>query len=248
MLTQTNPTTNYAGSMNPFVTENNKNTPSTTAPYSREWETASDDQQRNGHITNIQPGDEFKLVRSDTNDYVRFVVHRWCGWNSRSCVLDTSQSSPHASWDGHSPCGHSGSQTCEADTKRHFAIGQLYDSQHNPVAGVTHFNLARQSAAFTAGCDAAAFSKKASFAQGDGTGEAAYGAAWKAASNTCVFFWGHPAGGSPVEVTGTLNYYWRRNQGVGEGHGYPEKVAPGPGGVLPMVEPAYSGGVAGYGG
>jgi len=100
----------YKGSTSPFVADKNEIFPSITKAYSRDWRL----------LTNIdpQPGDEFMIRRGKTNDHVRFVIEKWCGWGDETNNCDD-----------------------DSDTEHPFlAIGKVYNEKSNELNGFRYFN------------------------------------------------------------------------------------------------------------
>ena len=74
VLTQLNPTSQYAGSTSPLVVDMNINEPHLTTPYSRNWR---------GLSSVVEPisGSEW-LLRNSDEGWMRFVqTYSWCSWN-----------------------------------------------------------------------------------------------------------------------------------------------------------------------
>jgi len=110
LATQKDAKDQYEGTTSPFVASKNPVFPSRRKPYSRDWRL----------LANIDPtpGDEFMIRRGESNDYVRFVVDKWCGWGDRTRNCADNEDTDHP----------------------FLAKGTLYDHNGNVKDGFKYFN------------------------------------------------------------------------------------------------------------
>ena len=176
LLTQTDAVANIEGAEVPFLHDLNRETPSISAPYARDW-------SYTGLGLVPEPGDEFLIQRQSTGDSVRMVIDEWCGWD-----------------DGSAPaCGGVGGHPGFAHGRMFDADGDLVDTRFfNGCSGTTE-NPDAGNGCGVRDVDGVAFTTNDGWANGDSRGGNCYGGCWNGDGGS--FYWdGQQLGSETVSV------------------------------------------------